>query len=124
MNWKEKLELEKKLEEKKDKTARKRHIVIYSILSVISVRWFFSIDSDKIMILALAGTFSLGMIAALINCIFFDNDFSKGKDALQKFPPLEQDAKNAVKYGLGKCPSCFREVSRLATKCPHCTADL
>jgi hypothetical protein len=124
MSWKEYKELEKKLEQKKDKATRNKQIVIYSILSVISLRWFYSIDSDKFLLLIFAGGFSLAMIVALINCIFFNNDFSKGKDALQKFPPLEQDAKNAVKFGLGKCPSCFREVSRLATKCPHCTADL
>ena len=30
----------------------------------------------------------------------------------------------AVQLGIGKCPYCLKKISRLATKCPHCTADL
>ena len=103
---------------------RKKHIVIYSLLSALFIFLFIDGYPHKIMMGIIIGMFALGFIAALINCIFFDNKFSNGKSSLQKLPPLEQDAKNAVKFGLGKCPNCFNEVSRLASKCPHCTASI
>lgn len=34
------------------------------------------------------------------------------------------DKGNAFQIATGKCPSCFKPIARLATKCPHCTADL
>jgi len=30
----------------------------------------------------------------------------------------------SIKLVMGKCPRCYKPVSRIATKCPHCTADI
>ena len=36
-----------------------------------------------------------------------------------------QEQKNTSwKLSTGSCPRCFQKVPRLATKCPHCTADI
>jgi hypothetical protein len=29
-----------------------------------------------------------------------------------------------IKIALGRCPKCLNKISRAATKCPFCTADL
>ena len=111
---------------KKYSSTRIKQVNIYYVISLTSIYLFYSYFFTELDGLKLVfGRFSLFFSGAFINCLFFDNLFSNGKSDFQKVNwDTESDAKNAVKYGLGKCPSCFREISRLATKCPHCTADL
>lgn len=101
---------------------RKNNIFVYSICSVLLGYIFFLMYPPTTLTAIIVGIPMLFCFVALLICVFFDNRFSnRGRNS------IAEDFKNAdtaVKYGLGKCPNCFSEVSRLATKCPHCTADL
>ncbi len=36
---------------------------------------------------------------------------------------IEKGVENTLRIN-GRCPNCTKKISRLAIKCPHCTADL
>jgi hypothetical protein len=43
---------------------------------------------------------------------------------LIRFDRGEVDIKKGIKLGAGKCPYCFKPVSKIASKCPHCTSKI
>ncbi len=43
---------------------------------------------------------------------------------LGKSDKTKKDVEKDLQIFLGKCPKCFKEISRFASKCPYCTADL
>ena len=43
---------------------------------------------------------------------------------LGKSDVSEKKAEKSFQVILSKCPKCFKDVPRFATKCPNCTADL
>ena len=44
-------------------------------------------------------------------------------DEMFSFKGRDKDDKGLIK-NYGTCPKCWRKISMLASKCPHCTADL
>ena len=64
-------------------------------------------------------TFLLGGVAAVILgwvLSLFSRDAWENQDS--------KSVDKSIQMFNGVCPKCFKKISRLARKCPHCTADL
>jgi hypothetical protein len=106
---------------------RKTNIIIYltysMLLGYLCIQLY---PLDIIYLIPLAGV-TLFCLIALFICIFFDNNFSnrgRNKSAAEDLEDLVGDQKHSIQLGLGRCPRCYKKIARLATKCPHCTAEL
>ncbi len=66
-----------------------------------------------------AGMLILSLLWAIWTITAFINWYKKWSDE------TTQEQKDfSWKISTGTCPKCYQKIPRLATKCPHCTADL